>query len=148
MANASLVLAILSCSLLWVSVLDVFGVDPQWRFPFVARLIPRSCLPFFCLWIAALLMGVSAVVTGHTAIIRGRRVPGAGGLTWRSLLGALVGYLMVGLLLLRWPSFTRLLVSLGFLPGFVIAGHLAALAAFPLVHIAVTRAGALPGPSG
>ncbi len=148
LANASLILAILSCSLLWAAVLSSQDLWAQWRPPFVWRLIPLSYLPFYCMKIFALFMGLAAIVTGHIAITKGRRDPGTGGMTWRPLFAALVGYLTVALILLWRPSFVGRLIPPSFLLFFGVAAQFIALAAFVFVHIAITRVRRVPGTGG
>ncbi len=102
LANASLILAILSCPL--------FGVALYILFPsFVLRLLNHSLLSFPVMLVIASFMGLAAVVTGHMAIAKGKRVPGTGGVPWRPLFGTVLGYLniVVPIMLIAFVYFNK-----------------------------------------
>jgi len=103
LTNRSLILVTLLCPLFWGAVLYRLGLQHQLAElgqRFVGRFIPLSFLPFAGVAIVALLMTLPVFVLVHIAITRGRRFPGTGGVRWRSLFGALVGYLAAGLIML------------------------------------------------
>ena len=96
-ANASLILAILSCPLLWVAAYLVVHYLPLsvWR---IVPALPFS--PILAVLAAALFMviaGLAAVVFGAIALARGLRVPRSGRILWRPLIGVLLGCLNVTL---------------------------------------------------
>ena len=157
LATASLVLAILSCCLLWAALLcspGLSGLRSHWRPPFVARLIPLSLLPFAGAKMIALFMALAAIVTGHMAITKGRRVPGTGGFGWLPLLIALVAYLALPWIILGGDLHWRALHSAGlrnkhlFLQLFMLAAYFIAVAAFIFVHVATTRLRRVRGTGG
>jgi len=145
LAGASVILGVLACSLPWAvaAFLNALGFQAQWRPPFVGTLLPISYLPFAGATIASLVMALAAIVAGHLAIARG-------GGTRRSLIGALVIYPAGALIIL----FSPLLVGLHIPQGVLFIGMLAfpslfaALAAFVLVHIAITRFRRVPQTGG
>ena len=145
LATASMMLGILACFLPWAgsAALNALGFQAQWRPPFVGTLFPVSYLPFAGATIASLVMALAAIVTGHLAIARG-------GGTRRSLIGALIIYPAGAVIILFCP----LLVGLHIPQGVLFIGMLmfpslfAALAAFVLVHIAITRFRRVPQTGG
>ncbi len=163
LANASVILAVLSCSLAWAAgpVLNVLGLQGQWRPPFVARLIPLSYVPLYSAVITALFMALVAIVAGHLAITKG-------GGTRRRLFAALLGYLAVALIILlaAWVILSRPLFVLRhcplialFLPRdipqsvhfvymFAVLALFPALGAFIFVHLAITRCRRVPRTGG
>jgi hypothetical protein len=110
LANASLILAILSCPLFGLAVLYALSFLHQrglsllgWLFP------PHSALPFLAVLAIAPFLGLAAVVAGHIAIAKGRRASRTGGLPRRALFATVLGYLniVVPVVLLAWAYFGK-----------------------------------------
>lgn len=100
LANASVILAILSCpAVLFPILLALWSL--------LHRLLPPSqqgqaSQPIFFAYLGAgivvlYIMALSAIVTGHVAIVKGRRCPGTARVLWRPLFGTLLGYLTIAL---------------------------------------------------
>jgi len=92
LANLSVILAIVSCPLF---VLPVLLLLHRWGVPFVRPLFPPHTPPYPGVLAITLCVAPAAILTGHIAIARGRRLPGTGGMPWRACFGTVIGYLNI-----------------------------------------------------
>ena len=104
-SNASLILAILSSPVSWIPLAYALMFLLQWALssagqPSNAESTYRTFLAYLGTGILVLIMALSAIVTGHIAIAKGKRLSGADRVFWRPLFGALLGYLTVALIIL------------------------------------------------
>lgn len=114
LANASLILAILSCPLSWIPLTFALihllrWVLPSEGLPSQGEVTYGAFLAYLGTGLIVLFMALSAIVTGHIAIARGRRVPGTGRVFWRALFGTLLGYLnvVVPIMLVAFAYFSK-----------------------------------------
>ena len=110
LANASLILGVLSCPVSWIPVAFALILLLQWGLssaglPSNAEATYRTFLAYLGTGIIALIMALSAIATGHVAIAKGKRLSGTARVLWRPLFGTLLGYLTVALIILLALSF-------------------------------------------
>ncbi len=100
LANASLILAILSCPLSWLPIsYALILLFRQWGLPSDASPSQEGMHRTFFAYLGTggivLVMALSAIAAGHMAIARGRRSRRTGGVPRRARFGTALGYLSI-----------------------------------------------------
>ena len=134
----SLGLGIIAFILPWagMAALHAMGYQAHWRMPFIGGLFPASYLPMEGLQAASLCIGLCAAVMGHLAIVRYRRLSGAGNAGRYEIVKGLLSYAAIDVLLVLSLAYGGF--KLGFFFSFLLVSLCVSPVIFLLTHFSVT----------